>query len=101
MIRSDLSVEFCVGDYFTRTRRLTLEQHGAHLVLTLSMVANGGALSFDDIALVLGDWEKNWLAICHLYVVDGEKKTITIHGLVEQAAGALGSGDGFSGKVRL
>ena len=53
---------FFVGDYLADTRHLTVEQHGAYLLLLLYLWSSGGCLAGQprDVARMLGISGHKW-----------------------------------------
>lgn len=78
-------MQLYVGDYFRDTRRLTCEEHGAYLLLLLTMWAEDGRLPLDDkelsklTLLPLKRWRSIKAKILPFFDVDGEEIT---HGRV-------------------
>jgi uncharacterized protein YdaU (DUF1376 family) len=74
-------MQLYVGDYRADTSTLTIEQHGAYLLLLMAMWSAGGSLPNDDgkLARSIGASRKQWLRIwpeIHRYfLVDGDSIT--------------------------
>lgn len=71
-------MQLYVGDYLTDTRHLTTEQHGAYLLILMTMWSKGGQLPSDPkkLARIAGlsgrKWASVWEEISEFFTVDGD-----------------------------
>jgi uncharacterized protein YdaU (DUF1376 family) len=72
-------MQLYVGDYLTDTRHLTTEQHGAYLLILMTMWSKGGSLPNDPkkLARIAGltgrKWASVWEEISEFFTEDGEQ----------------------------
>jgi uncharacterized protein YdaU (DUF1376 family) len=74
-------MRFYIGDYLSDTPHLTLEQHGAYLLLLMAMWRAGGSLPNDDkklariVGLTVGKWKRVASEVMPFFTVNDAKIT--------------------------
>ncbi len=72
---------FYVGDYLADTTHLTVTEHGAYMLLLMSMWRNGGSLPNDDKSLARharctrGQWDRMRATVLRYFNADDESLT--------------------------
>ncbi len=73
--KTDIWFPFYIGDYIKDTRHLSLDEHGAYLLILMELYNKGGSIPEKNIERLVGNpskWNDIWLNIKQFFqIVDG------------------------------
>ena len=81
--KTDIWMPIYVGDYLSDTMHLTLEQHGAYLLLLFAYWKNRGPLPQNRVKNIVNLNEDSWSIVEEYFKVDS-KRGVWVHDRVEE-----------------